>query len=105
MMSMVLLVTACGLPARSKKEQAQYDRLKNNGYQDGEMEEIADQPQICMLISSVLHLPVLVWLTEVAVISAGMSLEDSFLFVFLQDDLKGNTRLCGYSIGVTVLFE
>ena len=105
MMSMVLLVTAFGLPAQSKKEQAQYDRLNNNGNQDGEMEEIADQPQICTLIFSVLRLPVLVWLTEVAVISAGMSLVDSFLFVFLQSDLKGNTRLCGYSIGVTVLFE
>jgi hypothetical protein len=45
------------------------------------------------------------WLTEVAVIGAGMSLVDSFLFVFLQDDFQSTTKFCGYTVGVTVVFE
>ena len=34
-----------------------------------------------------------------------MSLVETFLFVFLQDDLGSSTTLCGYTVGVTVLFE
>lgn len=47
----------------------------------------------------------LFWLFEVLVIGAGMSMVDSFLFVYLQNDLGASTRLCGCTVGVTVLFE
>jgi MFS family permease len=50
-------------------------------------------------------LPVVFWLVEVALVGASMSLVDNFLFVYLQNDLQASTVLCGWTVGVTVLFE
>ena len=138
MMTIVLLVTAIGLPARSQNEQARYDRINNqsNGVivvaQDDEQEieqddespignnndggrdenryindndEAARPPEIRTLVQSICQIPVICWLLEVAVIGAGMSLVDAFLFVYLQNTLDAPTELCGYTVGITVIFE
>jgi MFS family permease len=105
MMTTVLLLTAFGLPARSTKEQERYDRLNSIQNDSHEEDNDAERPRLWTLVSSIFRLPILLWLTEVAVIGAGMSLVDSFLFVFLQDDFQSTTKFCGYTVGVTVVFE
>eukprot|EP00980_Cylindrotheca_fusiformis_P030945 scaffold25665_cov113-Cylindrotheca_fusiformis.AAC.5 len=106
MMSTVLLLTAFGLPARSTKEQERYDRLNDaRSTRNEEGDGVPEGPRLWTLVKSICRLPILLWLTEVAVIGAGMSLVDSFLFVYLQEELHSNTKLCGYTVGVTVLFE
>lgn len=97
MMTLVIVITACGLPARSKSEQARYD-LSNEG-------AMVPRPPTTLLVEAICRGPVFLWLLEVAVIGAGMSLVDSFLFVFLQNELGASTALCGYTVGITVLFE
>lgn len=126
MMTVVLVVSALGLPARSNSEQKQYDRINrprqhqpqpdipqgeadaevvagevdgNLGYDD------SHQPQIRTLIRAICKPSVLLWLLEVAVIGAAMELVSAFLFVYLQNNLHASTTLCGYTVGVTVLFE
>jgi PPP family 3-phenylpropionic acid transporter len=113
MMTIVLLVTWVGLPARSQSEQARYDALNNSNNNDDSDEALDNsndndvdiRPRISTLIQSICRIPVVLWLFEVAVIGAGMSLVDAFLFVYLQNELGAPTKLCGYTVGVTVLFE
>jgi MFS family permease len=104
MMATVLLVISFGLPARSCSEQARYDQLNHND-DDNNDEGESERPSIMTLIRAICRFPVVLWLLEVAVIGAAMSLVDAFLFVFLQNDLQASTTLCGYTVGVTVLFE
>jgi len=107
MMTTVLMLTAFGLPSKSQKEQARYDRINRSRNESIDEEEEASSaaPRLSNLMAAIFRFPVLLWLTEVAVIGAGMSLVESFLFVHLKDDLQSSTKLCGYSVGVTVLFE
>lgn len=98
MMLIMLLVVAFGLPARSKNEQARYEQATSDP-------AAPNHPHLSVLFRSLLQLPVLVWLIEVIVIGAGCSVVESFLFVYLQNELDASTRLCGMTVGVTVLIE
>ena len=91
MMTVSITFTFLFLPARSKSEQAFVDK--------------AEQPQWITLRTALFHWQILVWALEVTIMGAAMSLVDSFLFVFLQNDLQATTALCGYTVGVTVLLE
>lgn len=97
MMILMLVIMAYGLPARSKSEQARYDRSA--------LGHIQRHPRTIVLVKALCRPTVLFWLLEVVAIGAGMSLVDSFLFVFLQNELNASTTLCGYAVGITVLFE
>jgi MFS family permease len=126
MMTVVLVVSAIGLPARSSSEQEQYDRISRpsqspsqpdstpGGPNTEEVAEMLDdntssndprQPQFRTLVCVICRPTVLLWLLEVAVIGAAMELVSTFLFVYLQNNLHASTTLCGYTVGVTVLFE
>jgi MFS family permease len=115
MMLTTMTVVGVGLPARSKKEQARYDarsRVIAENYTHRQ-EEVAStllispagHPSPGVLISALCRVPVMMWLFQVIVVGAGMALVDSFLFVYLQNDLHASTKLCGLTVGVTVLFE
>lgn len=103
MMTMTLLAVVLGLPSRSKSEQELYDRINNPLDDDSEIP--SSGPQFDILVKAIVRIPVLLWLVQVAVIGAGMVIVDSFLFVFLQNELQASTALCGYTVGVTVLLE
>ena len=116
MMIMMLLTVALGLPARSKSEQElyersinssshEYDRNSDNHGNEATTNSAPARPRLSALWMAIGRLPVCLWLLEGAVIGAGMVIVDSFLFVFLQDELKASTELCGYTVGVTVLLE
>jgi MFS family permease len=99
------LFVAIGLPARSKSEQERYNRLVNIRENDNESENAIARPDPRLVFRALCRIPVLRWLIQVAVMGAGMSLVDSFLFVMLQNELGASTRLCGYTVGITVLME
>jgi MFS transporter, PPP family, 3-phenylpropionic acid transporter len=104
MMLMTLGATMFGLPTRSRSEQELYDRINNTD--EGDVaNSSSSRPKIRVLRKAILRLPVCLWLFEVAIIGAGMGIVDSFLFVYLQNQLNASTELCGYSVGVTVLLE
>jgi MFS transporter, PPP family, 3-phenylpropionic acid transporter len=104
MMLLTLGATMFGLPTRSRSEQELYDRINNP--QEGDVANSPpSRPQIQVLRKAILRLPVCLWLFEVAIIGAGMVIVDSFLFVYLQNQLHASTELCGYTVGVTVLLE
>ena len=139
MMTLVMILTAAGLPARSQKEQALYEQqqcvLRNNNpsvrvvrrqqQQQGEETQPTtiitedehehhdddNHPQrdrrsdLHVLKRALLRIPVILWLLQVIIIGTGMAMVDSFLFVYLQNDLQASTRLCGWTVGVTVLLE
>jgi len=48
---------------------------------------------------------VLLFLTEVVVMGAAMATVERLLFLYLVNDLKSSTALCGWTVGVNVLFE
>ena len=105
-MLLLIFVIAFGLPARSKSEQECYERMNSRQQREGDDEEaVPSQPQFKVLMSSLLRPQVLFWLFEVSLVGAGMAVVDSFLFVFLQNELQASTELCGYTVGVTVLWE
>lgn len=89
----VLFFVWFGLSSRSSSEQARYD------------DSCTSHPRLEQLRRALLKLPVVFWLVEVALVGASMSLVDNFLFVYLQNDLQASTVLCGWTVGVTVLFE
>lgn len=97
MMILMLVIMAYGLPARSKSEQVRYDRSALGHAQRC--------PRTIVLVKALCRPTVLFWLLEVEAIGAGMCLVDSFLFVFLQNELNASTTLCGYAVGITVIFE
>eukprot|EP00177_Eucheuma_denticulatum_P002686 GFKZ01004826.1.p1 GENE.GFKZ01004826.1~~GFKZ01004826.1.p1 ORF type:complete len:471 (+),score=33.52 GFKZ01004826.1:182-1594(+) len=51
------------------------------------------------LLPTVMFLNLLFW------VSAGMSLVESLLFIFLQQDLRASNLVCGLSVVITVIFE
>jgi PPP family 3-phenylpropionic acid transporter len=91
MMFTTILFTSVFLPARSKSEQA--------------LRDTAERPKWITLQRALCHWQVLLWLLEVTIMGAAMAIVNSFLFVFLQNDLDASTALCGYTVGVTVLLE
>ncbi|CAB9505856.1 Major facilitator superfamily domain-containing protein 6 [Seminavis robusta] len=103
MMTCMLLLAAIGLPSKTKAEQAQYEHAVTaaNGLQDAGI----PRPKLATLYDAVCRLPVIYWLLQGVVLGAGVSLVDSFLFVYLQNDLHASTTLCGWTVGVTVLLE
>ena len=113
MMTTMILVVALGLPIRSKSEQMRYehcvgrnhddDNNSNNG--DDENGTNTDHPEPKTLFLVLFRLQVVIWLVQVILIGTGMALVDSFLFVYLQNDLHASTQLCGLTVGVTVLWE
>ncbi|CAB9524894.1 Major facilitator superfamily domain-containing protein 6 [Seminavis robusta] len=114
MMLLMLAAIIFGLPTRSKSEQQLYNQLNtsSNNQQEQTEEEAnitahssSNHPQLSELRKAILRLPVCLWLAEVAIIGAGMTIVDSFLFVYLQNELDTSTELCGYTVGVTVLLE
>ena len=65
----------------------------------------ATAPRLSVLFYTLSRWQVVMWLFQVAIIGAGMSLVDSFLFVFLENDLDASSTLCGWTVGVTVALE
>lgn len=104
MMLLNLTLTATCLPKRSQSEQAKYEQIQCSDDECSKDDE-SGRPRFEVLYRALIRWPVLLWLGQVAVIGAGMSLVDSFFFVFLQNELKGSTVLCGYTVGMTVLTE
>jgi MFS transporter, PPP family, 3-phenylpropionic acid transporter len=105
MMTAMLIVAALGLPAKTKSEQARYDQALLEANASGENGVAPPRPKLESLFNAIFQLPVIYWLCQGVVIGAGVSLVDSFLFVYLQNDLHASTRLCGWTVGVTVLLE
>jgi len=97
-----------GLPARSKSEQERYDVQHSNSIDSDSATDVSFSRRSILqgVLKEVICRPVvIVWLFQVIVIGAAMSLVDSFLFVYLQNDLSASTKLCGTTVGVTVIFE
>lgn len=90
MVTSVLFTVVC-LPARSTSELAQRATKQT--------------PEWAALRRQLFRWPILLWLLQVTLMGAAMSLVDSFLFVYLQNDLQASTAICGYTVGVTVLLE
>jgi MFS transporter, PPP family, 3-phenylpropionic acid transporter len=91
MMLFSMIFTAVLLPARSRSEQNFVER--------------ATVPKWSALFKAMFRWQVVLWLTQVTIMGAAMSLVDSFLFVYLQNDLHASTSLCGFTVGVTVMLE
>lgn len=98
MMSMMVILIIWKLPARSKTELERYERLESSS-------EDHTRPEFRALYMALARLPILWWILEVSIIGAGMAIVESFLFVYLQNTLGASTRLCGWTVGVTVVFE
>ncbi len=47
----------------------------------------------------------LFFLIEIALFGAGMSVVERLLFIYIREDLNGNTVLCGLTVLITVIFE
>eukprot|EP00977_Amphora_coffeiformis_P006186 scaffold1332_cov166-Amphora_coffeaeformis.AAC.14 len=110
MMTIMIVVVALSLPVRSKSEQRRYENAFFNDDNEDDNTNTSTptrgtHPQLQKLFRVLFRLPVLVWLVQVISIGTGMALVDSFLFVYLQNDLRAFTQLCGLTVGVTVLVE
>ena len=109
LMTLLLIFTTWGLPARSKTEQATYEWVHHHKATEEilnpEGSGADDGMALSTLANSLFKPPVVFWLLEVAVIGTGLGVVESFLFVFLQDELMASTKLCGFSVAITVLFE
>eukprot|EP00934_Nitzschia_sp_Nitz4_P000226 Nitzschia sp. Nitz4//scaffold1_size375055//288774//290303//NITZ4_000313-RA/size375055-processed-gene-0.457-mRNA-1//-1//CDS//3329541156//226//frame0 len=57
------------------------------------------------LVCLALRPRVFVFLLEVIVMGAGMATVERLLFLYLVNDLKSSTLLCGLSVGINVIFE
>jgi Na+/melibiose symporter-like transporter len=98
-MGVMVLVIEFGFPNRSKSEQALIDQGTQSESNRRRL------PQFKELRKAMCRFPVVFWLLEVAIIGAAVSISDSFLFVFMQNELRASTKLCGFTAGITVLFE
>lgn len=101
----VLLVVAAGLPVRSRSEQESYDRAAENTVVGDGNDGDDTKRELRRLLDGLLRAPVLLFLAEVAVLGAGVALVESFLFVYLENDLGASALLCGGTVGVTVTFS
>jgi MFS family permease len=61
--------------------------------------------KIMELVLLALRPRVFVFLLEVVIMGAGMATVERLLFLYMVNDLKASTLLCGLSVGVNVLFE
>uniref|UniRef100_A0A7S1VKB2 Major facilitator superfamily associated domain-containing protein n=1 Tax=Grammatophora oceanica TaxID=210454 RepID=A0A7S1VKB2_9STRA len=95
----LLLFITWGFPVRIKSEQESYDRRSA-----GDTEE-SQGPRPEELRKALLRPAILFWLVEVAIVGAAMATVETFLFVYLQNELNASTALCGYTVGITVIFE
>ena len=108
MMILNLAFIIFGLPARSKSEQECYERFNEEGSEETDNDNnlhSSHRPKFQVLKDAVLRLPVILWLIEVSIMGAAIAIVETFLFVYLQNDLNTSTELCGYTVGVTVLLE
>jgi MFS transporter, PPP family, 3-phenylpropionic acid transporter len=101
MSAFMLLLLAFGLPSRSLTEQARYEHLQQR-MDDASAPMVRHETTLWSVFS---RFPVVFWLFEVAIFGCAISLVESLLFIYLQNDLQASTSLCGYTVGVTVLFE
>lgn len=101
MMTCMLLVAGLCLPAKTKAEQARYELAA----QQADATVAVPRPKLESLFNTILRPQVIFWLGQGVLIGAGVSLVDSFLFVYLQNSLHASTLLCGWTVGVTVLLE
>jgi len=105
MMTTLIIVVAMSLPTRSKSEQLRYENsFRDNDRDNGSM-NFATRPRPQALFRILFRIPILVWLVQVMLIGTGMALVDTFLFVYLQNELHASTQLCGLTVGMTVLLE
>jgi PPP family 3-phenylpropionic acid transporter len=65
----------------------------------------AAPPPLSSLVRALLRPSMLFFLFEIALFGAGMAVVERLLFIYLKDDLGGNTTLCGLTVVVTVIFE
>jgi MFS transporter, PPP family, 3-phenylpropionic acid transporter len=111
MMTIMGVIVAVALPARSTSEQERYDRLAAAAESAAttttinDLDHPHDRPALRSLYTALVRPPIIWWIFEVSVIGCGMAVVESFLFVYLQNDLAASTRLCGWTVGVTVLCE
>ena len=120
----MLFIVMVGLPTRSQSEQELYYKSSNTSNSDnndnpndynnrhsdnrhpceGDLSS-SSGPQWKVLWNAIGRLPVFVWMLEVSIMGAGISVVDSFLVIFLQKEFNASTELCGCTVGVTVLLE
>ena len=108
LMTLLVVLTASGLPVRSESEQGTYNRIHSRTAEESQESTGDDNGNgldLNTLARVLFRLPILFWLFEVAIIGTGLVLADSFIFVFLQNELQASTTLCGFSVGIQVLFE
>ena len=78
------------------------DETEDEDQGDGDEDE---QVELREVFRTVCEINFLWFLAEVMVLGAGIGVVERLLFVYLQNDLKASTTLCGLTVGVTVLFE
>ncbi|CAB9512505.1 Major facilitator superfamily domain-containing protein 6 [Seminavis robusta] len=115
MMTLQLVALLAGLPKRTDSEHEIYQQLLHQHKEhdakeiepddndDTVVEASVEPHQYNALGDTLMRASVIYWLSEVSILWAGMSIVDSFLFVYMQQDLQASTLLCGYTVGVTVL--
>jgi len=79
-------------------EQQQQQQQQHNS-------SVPDDHSITELIYLILQPRVLFFLVEVVIMGAAMATVERLLFLYMVNDLKSSTLLCGLSVGVNVLFE
>ena len=117
-----ILLMGCALPARTHAEQRLVAKAKE-ALQRSACEPRVGEPSGCDASSSgadVQSAPVaafavlrgalcrarmLAFLLELIAIGFGFTLVEKFIFVYAMKDLGATPSLCGYSVGVTVIFE
>ena len=92
------------LNRRDKHQSAgSYTTSEHSDDDDVDLDE--EQEPLWEVVKTVFELKFLWFLTEVMILGAGIGVVERLLFVYLQNDLKASTTLCGLTVGVTVLFE
>jgi len=76
-----------------------------NVIDEKQQQQQQEDGSVLELLQLILRPRVSFFLLEVVVIGIGMGTVERLLFLYLVDDLQASTLLCGFSVGVNVLFE
>jgi Na+/melibiose symporter-like transporter len=93
MSTISLLLTFVAIPSQ------RHDLAKNKKQKENKQEKLS---KLCR----VLRKPFMIaFLLELFVLGCCVGVVERLLFVYLQNELHGNTTLCGLTVGVTVIIE
>ena len=105
MRTAVFLVVAADLPVGSQIEHGSHNQSTKNTVAIDRNDGNNTKRELRRLLNGLLRAPVLLFLAEVAVLGAGVALVESFLFAYLENNLRASALLCGGTVGVTVTFS